>query len=61
MNTLYRSRSDRMIFGVCGGLAQYLGIDSRIIRILMILGIFASFSAIFWIYLILGIALPCEK
>lgn len=30
---LYRSRSDRMLGGVCGGLAAYFGIDPTIVRI----------------------------
>ena len=30
---LYRSTSDRMIAGICGGIAQYLKTDSSIIRI----------------------------
>jgi hypothetical protein len=61
MNSLTKSSSDKMIFGVCGGLAEYLGIDSRIIRILTVLGIFCSFSIIFWIYLVLGLVLPAKK
>jgi phage shock protein PspC (stress-responsive transcriptional regulator) len=50
-----------MFFGVCGGLGKYLGIDSRIIRILAVFGTLASFSVVFWIYLLLAIALPNEK
>lgn len=34
---LFRSRQDRMLAGVCGGLAEYLKVDSTIIRILWIL------------------------
>src|SRR5450631_457144 len=34
--TLYRSRSDRKLAGVCGGLAAYLGIDPIILRILVV-------------------------
>jgi len=34
---LYRSRKDRMLFGVCGGLAGYFGIDSSLMRIIMVL------------------------
>ena len=33
---LYRSREDRMFGGVCGGLGEYLAIDSTLIRILFI-------------------------
>jgi phage shock protein C len=31
---LYRSRSERMIAGVCGGLAAYFGVDPTLVRIL---------------------------
>jgi phage shock protein C len=30
---LYRSRNDRMMFGVCGGIANYFGIDSTLVRL----------------------------
>jgi phage shock protein C len=34
---LTRSRTDRMIAGVCGGFAAYSGIDATIVRLLMVL------------------------
>ena len=34
---LYRSRTDRMLSGVCGGLGQYLGIDSTLVRLIFVL------------------------
>jgi len=34
---LYRSRSDRMIAGVCGGLADYFDVDSSLIRLAVLL------------------------
>ncbi|HKM22494.1 MAG TPA: PspC domain-containing protein [Lachnospiraceae bacterium] len=34
---LYKSRTDRMICGVCGGLAEYLNMDPTIVRIIMVL------------------------
>lgn len=36
MKRLYRSRSDRMIAGVLGGIGQYLGIDPTIVRLLWV-------------------------
>lgn len=36
--TLYRSKADVKISGVCGGLAEYIGIDSTIMRLVWILG-----------------------
>ena len=39
MKKLYRSDSDKMVAGVCGGIAEYFDIDSTLVR----LG-FAAFS-----------------
>jgi phage shock protein PspC (stress-responsive transcriptional regulator) len=61
MKKLYRSTTDRMLFGVCGGLGEYLGIDSSMIRILTILGVIFSLSGIFWIYLLLALILPTKE
>lgn len=36
--TLYRSKEDVKISGVCGGLAEYMGVDSTVIRLIWILG-----------------------
>ena len=33
---LYRSRDDRMIAGVCGGLAEYFSIDPTIVRLVLL-------------------------
>ena len=33
---LYRSQSNRMIAGVCGGLAEYLQVDATIIRVIFV-------------------------
>ena len=35
---LYRSKSDRVLAGVCGGLAQYFNLDATLIRVLSVLG-----------------------
>jgi phage shock protein PspC (stress-responsive transcriptional regulator) len=37
---LYRSRDNQIISGVCGGFAEYLGIDPTIIRILFVIALF---------------------
>ena len=37
-----RSRTDVKISGVCGGIAEYLGIDSTIVRVLWVLGSFMT-------------------
>lgn len=60
MNKLYRSESDKVIGGVAGGLANYLGIDSVIIRIVFILLTLAQASGVL-IYVILWIIMPTES
>src|SRR3990172_5411622 len=57
---LYRSRDDRMIWGVCGGIANYFGVDPTIIRVIAILLLFAGGSGIM-AYIILAIVVPLES
>lgn len=60
MSKLKKSQNDRMIFGVCGGLAEYSGISPALIRIGFVLGAIFTGSVLFWLYLALGILLPKE-
>lgn len=55
---LYRSRSKK-IAGVCQGLANYLGLDVTLVRVLAVITIFLG-SLGFWIYLLLWIVMPLE-
>jgi phage shock protein PspC (stress-responsive transcriptional regulator) len=57
---LYRSNSDRMIAGICGGLGEYFAVDSTLIRLIFVIGSIFSFSALFWIYIIMLIVVPEE-
>lgn len=56
---LYRSRRDRMIGGVCGGLAKYFNMDPTIIRLIAVLGLVAV-GGTFLAYIILLIVVPEE-
>ena len=56
---LYRSRSDRMLFGVAGGLARYLNIDSSIVRIVWVLLVFAAGTGIL-LYVVAAFLVPEE-
>jgi phage shock protein C len=58
---LRKSRTDRKLFGVCGGIAKYFSVDSTIIRILYIILVLASFGWGLLLYIILGIVMPDEK
>ena len=57
---LYRSRSDKMLWGVCGGLAKYFDIDPTIVRVIFVLLIFANGLGIL-AYIILAIIVPLES
>ena len=56
---LYRSRIDRQIAGVCGGLAQYINIDPTVVRLLWaVISLFAGAGII--IYIICALVIPEE-
>lgn len=54
---LYRSRQDRIIAGICGGLADYFGLDASKLRIaLLVLILLGGLSL--WVYIILWLVVP---
>ncbi len=59
-NRLYRSRRERKIFGVCGGLATYVNTDPTIVRLLFAIGAFASFGFVLLVYIAMAIIVPEE-
>jgi phage shock protein C len=59
MRRLYRSQSEVMIAGVCGGLAEYLNLDPTVIRLIFLLLFFAGGGGLF-MYLILWVIMPLE-
>lgn len=61
MKKLYKSKNQKMLSGVCGGIAQYFNIDPTIIR--MIWALVSVFSAAFpgiIVYIICAIIIPEE-
>jgi phage shock protein PspC (stress-responsive transcriptional regulator) len=56
---LYRSRTDRMLGGVCGGLAAYLRVDAVIVRVVAVALVFAGGAGIF-LYLAALLLVPDE-
>lgn len=54
---LTRSRTDRMISGVCGGIADYLNMDSTLVRVLVVVIALVAFPTVI-IYLILMMVIP---
>ena len=59
MKRLYRSRTDRVIAGVCGGIAEYSNIDPTIVRLLWLLLSLIWGSGII-AYIIASIIIPEE-
>ena len=56
---LFRSRTDVMLGGVCGGLAKYLNVDPTVVRLVFVLLFFIGGGG-FWIYLVLWFITPVE-
>jgi phage shock protein C len=54
---LYRSRTNKMIAGICGGLAEYMDADPTVIRLVAALLVLAGGLSI-WAYLIAWIIIP---
>lgn len=52
---LYRSRRNRVITGLCGGIAEYFGIDPIIVRILMVISGVGLIA-----YFIISLFVPAE-
>lgn len=57
MKKLYLSDSDKKIAGVCGGIGEYFGLDSNLVRLLWILAIFCAGTG-FLAYLVIWAITP---
>ena len=57
---LFRSRSNRVIGGVCGGLAEYLNIDPTVLRVITALLTFVMGMSL-WVYLLAWLIIPEER
>lgn len=57
---LYRSRKERVLGGVCGGIAEYFGVDPTLVRLLAVILILAGGAGII-AYIIAWIIIPEES
>ena len=58
---LYRSRENRVLGGICGGLGEYFDIDPTLVRVLFVFGAFLGIpGALALIYLVMLIMVPQE-
>jgi phage shock protein C len=54
---LYRSQNQRMVAGVCGGLAEYFNVDATLIRVLfLVLAVFGGTGLV--IYVVMWLIVP---
>ncbi|MVP01720.1 PspC domain-containing protein [Paenibacillus lutrae] len=60
MNKLFRSRTDKKLTGLCGGIANYLGVDSTVVRLIAVVCALFSFGAFTAIYIIASFLVPKE-
>ncbi len=57
-NRLTKSSSNKMLFGVCGGIAEYWGWDATIVRIIFVIASLFGMGSPIIIYLVLAIIMP---
>jgi len=55
---LFRSNNNKMICGVCGGVAEYINIDPTVVRLLWVILGFAGFGIL--AYIIAAIIMPIQ-
>lgn len=60
MTKLYRSRTDSKLFGLCGGLAQMLNVDSTLLRVIVLITAFFSGGTVIPLYFIACLVIPKE-
>jgi phage shock protein C len=58
---LTRSQKDRMIAGVCAGLAEYMGMDPTVVRLIFVLLFFVTGPGVLLAYLIMALIVPNES
>lgn len=60
MSKLYRSRRDKKLTGLCGGLAETMNIDATLLRLLVVITTLFSGGTVIFIYVIAAIVIPKE-
>lgn len=60
MSKLYRSRRDKKVTGLCGGLAELMNVDATLLRLLVVITTFFSGGTVIFIYIIASLVIPKE-
>ena len=55
---LVRSQDDRWLSGVCGGIADYAGIDANLVRLIFVLGTIFGFGSLLVAYVVAWLLMP---
>ena len=55
---LVRSRDDRMVAGVCAGVADHLGVDVTLVRVLTVVATVLGFGSVLVAYLVAWVLMP---
>ncbi len=55
---LYRSRNNRMLSGVCGGLGEFANVDPTLVRLLFVAGTIFSGGLLLLVYLAMIFVVP---
>ena len=55
---LFRSRTNRMLGGVCGGITEFFVLDPTLVRLAFVLGTILGFGALVFVYLAMLIIVP---
>jgi phage shock protein PspC (stress-responsive transcriptional regulator) len=58
---LTRSLKDRMLAGVCAGLAEYMGMDPTVVRLIFVLLFFVTGPGVLLAYIIMALIVPEES
>lgn len=57
---LHRSRTNRLLGGVCGGLGEFFNIDPTVVRVVFVLGALLGFGSFALLYIIMLFIVPEE-
>ncbi|MCF0173857.1 MAG: PspC domain-containing protein [Bacteroidales bacterium] len=58
---LYRSSRNKKLFGVCGGIAEYMDADPTVVRLVFVLGTLLLVGGGLLLYLIAALVMPTER
>ncbi|NEW08047.1 PspC domain-containing protein [Paenibacillus sp. SYP-B3998] len=60
MSKVYRSRRDKKVTGLCGGLAEAMNVDATLLRLLVVITTFFTGGTVIFIYFIAAVVIPKE-